>query len=126
MSEFICEVKEDEYSENKLSLWVSHSSSKHSTGLGELTKGQLKTVADTIYKSLDGEAQPIPCKVFDISKVEWSVISGIVSAEIDSDSDLEVEYNNVEYNGGGIIIYETKQDVINKAKALGVTAEDLK
>lgn len=65
--------------------------------------------------------RPIPRKAFDVSKVEWSCSSGITDVSVTGDKlGIVTTYTDI----GDI--YETKQDIINKARALGVTAEDLK
>ena len=53
--------------------------------------------------------------------MEWSYSSGITDVSVTGDKAGVV----TTYTGIGDI-YVTKQDIINKAKALGVTAEDFK
>ena len=77
------------------------------------------------YANNQFEWQPIPRKVFDLSSVQWSdktvfrvsIVDGLLVTEIEED-----------FSGNFDIFHytETKQDIINKAKALGVTAEDFK
>lgn len=85
-----------------------------------LKEGSLGLKFKQFSSGIQGSSQPIPRKAFDLSKVKWSEASDISSVSGFLDESLEVEYNY------GLILYETKQDVINKAKSIGVTAEDFK
>ncbi len=65
---------------------------------------------------VDEDSQPIPRKEFDLS---YSDASGILDVSVTGDNlGVVTTYTDI----GDI--YITKQDVINKAKALGVTASD--
>jgi len=62
---------------------------------------------------------PIPRKPFNIESVEWSD-TDILNVEVQGDLILDFIKPNTPH------ITHTKQDIINKAKALGITPEDLK
>lgn len=83
-----------------------------------LVKGQLKYRG--VQLRLGDNTSQIPVEPLDLESVEWSD-GDIKSVHIDSHGDLDVRFH---CNVRGIL--ETKQDIVNKAKALGVTAEDLK
>jgi len=63
---------------------------------------------------------PIPRKPFNIESVEWSDVSDVMRVSYD-DGKIFTEFYD-----SSLGFYETKRDIINKAKALGITPEDLK
>lgn len=75
-------------------------------------------VDDSAISDLWKSAKKINQKPFDISEY---VHSDADVRQLDLDGDLL--YTNLK---GGRAIFETKRDIIAKAKALGVTGEDLK